>query len=180
MNATTLTLANDMRPPKDIGPLEMLGLASGRVVTIVWGVISASALASVAAAPQTPAASPWLVANDFPVSNVMWDNLSRAQHPTMQSTEVKNFQLAMFNADLDALRQIYDIVLRNFADVPGMTWSYRQSKDLETLQPQLFLRVDTNGMDLDEQMRRELVMRETIANDPRLVAAKQYHVISVV
>lgn len=184
MTTTTYDLSEPMLSHNSTSGFKMpqlAGYAATTATAAAW--ITTALVASLTPSAKTPWANPWVDLLDFPVSNVTWDNLTgfqRPAHPTMQSQEVKKFQLALLDADMDALRDIFDIVQLSFSDVPGMSWSYRESRDHDTLEPQLFLRVDTHGMDLDEQMKRELVMREAIASAPRLVAAKQYHVITIV
>lgn len=111
--------------------------------------------------------------------NPLTEHTATTKHPTLQSEEVKKFQRLMFGADVDALQGIFDIARAKFSDIPNLTWNYQASIDRDTGEPQLFLRFDTHGMDVDAQMDREIAMHEAIANDQRLVEAKKYNVITV-
>lgn len=129
--------------------------------------------------------APYAAANTLqptvlPTSNVLWDNAVHQTHPAMQSEEVQKFQRAMFYADAQALRDIYDIVFSNFDDVPGVSLDYSMDISYDTQEPKLFLMVDTHGMSMEEQMAREERMHATILASNRLRKAKEYHFINVV
>lgn len=122
----------------------------------------------------------WLPMENLSSSAVTWKNPATSSHPTMLSAEVKKFQMAMFNPDMEALRDIFDIAHGFFWDVSGLTWTYEANFDNDTQSPLLFLQFDTHGMDLDEQIRREVNMHEAFAANDRWRKAKEYNVVTVV
>lgn len=129
--------------------------------------------------------APYTAANTMqpavlPASNVQWDNAIQQTHPAMQSEEVQKFQRAMFYADAQALRDIYDLVFSNFDDVPGVSLDYSMDVSYDTQEPKLFLMVNTHGMPMEEQMAREERMHSAIRTHARLYKATDYHCITVV
>lgn len=108
--------------------------------------------------------------------------LARALHLPHNSEamdKIKDFMLARAGADAGAIVQIHALAANSFATSTGTAPQIEVRVEDEPDGPALFLTVDTNGMDFDEQMRRELQMRDAIWADARLQAAKNYVVISV-
>jgi hypothetical protein len=89
-------------------------------------------------------------------------------------------QSARLTADIEAIRQIHDVALARFSDLKQVTASYEFSEDFDTGKPMLFLEIDTHGMDLAEQMRREKSIFATISQNPALRAANAYNILTVV
>lgn len=124
---------------------------------------------------------PWIHGSVLPETASPWDNSAATrQHPTMTSSVVQQFMRMSPQADARALADIFDVVMAHFSDVPDLDASYSVYVDPDTEEPQLFLNVDTHGMDVDEDLRRQLLMREKIFSDDRMRAAKAYNVIAVV
>lgn len=92
---------------------------------------------------------------------------------------VQTFLQAHTSADLGAIAQIHALASNGFAMAPGFRPAIQFRMEQEPEGPMLFISVDTHGMEFEEQMRREMVMREAIINDERLAAAKNYVVINV-
>lgn len=109
-------------------------------------------------------------------------DLGRALHlPYISEAmdKIKDFMLARSAADVGAIVQIHALAANSFASATGTAPQIDVRVEEEPDGAALFLTVDTRGMDFDEQMRRELQMRDAIWADARLRAAKNYVVISV-
>lgn len=113
-------------------------------------------------------------------SETAWHERGTLEHPTMKAEAVQQFQTMMPEADLPALRAIFDLMHAQFSDVQKLSWAYQATVDSDTLAPELFLQFDTHGMDIDEQLERELKARDAMMHSPRLLLAKHYHVVTVV
>lgn len=97
----------------------------------------------------------------------------------MNWPEVHQFRFTAPWADAQAMQAIHSLALAAFAD--RMTdVSYHAEVDHESMQPMLFLKIDTHGMDMGEIIARELQLFEKIVTDDALNTANRYHVISVV
>lgn len=129
------------------------------------------------------AAQAWTASVTAPTAaRATWDNVvSALRHPIMSHPEVQHFiQSARLKADIEAIRQIYDVALSRFSDLDQVTASYEFSEDFDTGKPMLFLEIDTHGMDLAEQMRREQSIFAMISQSPALRAANAYNILTVV
>lgn len=144
----------------------------------------ACALTVAAFSPIAGASLPdiWLQNLRAPSTAVEWDNVVEhlVGHPTMNSAQVKKLLEARPEADVVAVRDLYDLTDRFFGDVAGLEREYEFHRDFDTNEPLLFLTVRTNGMEVDELLRREMAMHEEAAKYPSLKAATNYHVISAV
>lgn len=130
---------------------------------------------------QPPIETPkWLANSGGSTSSLTWDNLLNLSHPATMSPEVKKFERSMFHTDMEAVRDIYDIVLSNFHDVPEVSLDYSMDISYDAQEPKLFLTVNTHGMPIEEQMMREELMHTTIRTNDRLYKATDYHCINVV
>lgn len=94
------------------------------------------------------------------------------------NVSVQQFMKAMPAADLVAIQQIFDLAIKSFKSSKSSPHPSFEV-GMEDENPVLFLGLDTQDMDLDEQLRREVRMREVIHSDPRLAAAKNYLIINV-
>lgn len=99
-------------------------------------------------------------------------------HNSAEMAKIQDFMLARPAADFRAIERIHTLAAQSFASV-GAVPSIEVRVEEEPEGPALFITVDTHGMDFDEQIRRELTMRESIWADTQLQAAKNYVVISV-
>lgn len=117
-----------------------------------------------------------------PSTAVKWDNVVERliSHPTMNSTQVKKLLEAMPEADVVAIRDLYDLTDHFFGDLIGLEREYEFHRDFDTNEPLLFLTIRTHGLDVDELLRREIALHEEAAKYPSLKAAANYHVISAV
>lgn len=142
---------------------------------------AAAAVTFVSTIASVANAMPWINGSVLPETASPWDNSATTrQHPTMTSSAVQQFLRISPQADARALMDIFDVVMAHFSDVPDLGASYSVFVDPDTNAAQLILDIDSRGMDTDEQLHRELLMREKVFSDERMKAAKQYNVISVV
>lgn len=100
-------------------------------------------------------------------------------HNSEAMDKIKELLFARPATDVGAIAQIHALAAQSFATPTGGAPQIDYRVEDEPDGPALFLTVDTHGMDFDEQMRRELAMRDAIWADARLQAAKNYVVISV-
>lgn len=108
-----------------------------------------------------------------------WSNsVAPVTHPTMVSTAVREFKLAKPDADLDALRRLYDLAHLYFGNVPGLSARYTFHIDHDTQEPLLFLSLLTQGLEVEEIVQRELAMFSVIDAEPTLKAATDYHIVT--
>ena len=92
---------------------------------------------------------------------------------------VQSLTLLRPAADLGAIQQLSLMARRSFSAPNAPARVDFETDDDEAMGPILFMNVHTTGMDIDEQMRREVNMREAIEHNARLSAAKHYIVLNV-
>lgn len=115
---------------------------------------------------------------EYAASTTSWDNPSESLlYRVMSTPVVADFKRLVPTADMGAVQGIFDLALKHF----GGTGRLDTRFDLEQEEsgPALFLSLDTHGMGMDEQLNREVAMREAIWQDARLREAKQHVVINV-
>lgn len=105
-------------------------------------------------------------------------NLTSQFDTVDKDPSVAKFMTVMPGADLVAVQQIFDLAIQSFHSPIGYPVP-SFDMDMEESGPVLCLDLDTHGMETDEQLRREIPMREFILQDARLKAAKQYLVINI-
>ena len=145
--------------------------------------LTAATAGAMAITGGATAAQAWAISVTAPTAaRAKWENVASAlRHPIMSNPEVQHFiQSARLTADIEAIRQIHDVALARFSDLKQVTASYEFSEDFDTGKPMLFLEIDTHGMDLAEQMRREQSIFATISQNPALRAANAYNILTVV
>jgi hypothetical protein len=94
----------------------------------------------------------------------------------MNQAAVSAFLRAHSDISVETLEQVLQWVGEQFADAAR---SYSIEYDDETQQPMLWLDVETGGMDLREQIRREQELHAKLAKLPNGRALLAKHVISV-
>lgn len=91
---------------------------------------------------------------------------------------VQSFFLMRLTADKGAILQMYELAKAQFeANEHVLKTTFEVGAD-EISGPTLFMNIDTNGMDIDEQLRKEVEVRDVIRADERLREAKKYVVIN--
>ena len=92
---------------------------------------------------------------------------------------IQDFLTCNKNVDVGAITRICEMVTDFFTSETLQSSIEYQVED-EPEGKVLFVRVDTNGMDFDEQLKREIEVRSRIAGDVRLDTAKRRHVVLTV
>lgn len=130
----------------------------------------------------TPLGFQWANTQLTPPTAAQWDNVVETlqAHPTMSSPHVKELLQVMPGADVVAIRDLYDLTDRFFGDVAGLEREYDFHRDHDTNEPLLFLTIRTNGMDVDELLRREIALHEEAGKQPGLKSTTRYHIITAV
>lgn len=95
----------------------------------------------------------------------------------MSNPFVADFKQRVPHADLGAIQAIFELAVKNFSGNFRMDSSFSVVE--EDAGPALFLSLDTHGLDFDDQLLRELKLRDEILSNPRLAAAKPYIVLAI-
>lgn len=152
---------------------------------VVMGLGCMATAAAAVAAPITGAAPPgmWLETYELPSTAVAWDNpLQRLQHhPAIASPHVQSFLRAAPQADVGAIRDMYDLTEEFFGDVKGLQRDYCFHRDHDTGEAVLFLTLRTQGqLELDQLLGREIDLFTAADTKPALKAVQAYHVVTAV
>lgn len=95
----------------------------------------------------------------------------------MSNPFVAEFKQRVPYADLAAIQAIFELAIKNFSG------NFRLDSSFSVVEedggPALFLSLDTHGLDFDDQLVRELKLRDEILSNPRLAAAKPYVVLAI-
>lgn len=114
-------------------------------------------------------------------ARMAWNRVSaKMQHPAMLEPEVQRFIKAASTADLEAIRELYDVAMAGFSEFPEVTSSYVFREDCDTGKLTLTLRVDTHDMDLDQLIDLELKVRQRATSNPRLKSAGEYLRLAII
>lgn len=115
-----------------------------------------------------------------PQTGARWENDGFVRNSFfMETPAFQSFKRMMPTMDEAAVSSICHLTLRHFSDVKGLQWDLRAKHVRDAQIPLLFLRVNTQGLDIDELIERELRLREDIAANARLSSAGDYMVISL-
>lgn len=119
----------------------------------------------------------WTLSEALPATIAYWANpVVSARQSLMNQAAVSAFLRAHSDISVETLEQVLQWVGEQFADAAR---SYSIEYDDETQQPMLWLDVETGGMDLREQIRREQELHAKLAKLPNGRALLAKHVISV-
>lgn len=130
-----------------------------------------------------PAGAMGLPSHAQPVTAEQWDNPSSylRSHPTMLSPQVHELRRALPQADVMAIRDLYDLTDKFFGDVENLEREYSFHRDHDTGEPILFLTLRTHGqLDVDQLLEREIAFFSEADAQPALKAAQVYHVVTAV
>ncbi len=100
------------------------------------------------------------------------------RYRVMSQPEVVEFKRLLPTVDVGAVQGLFDLALKHFGDITRLGTRFDLEKDEEDV-PVLHLSLNTYDLDMDDQLERELAMRETIWQDAHLREAKQNIVINV-
>mgnify|MGYP001577717687 CR=1 FL=1 len=104
--------------------------------------------------------------------------IAQLPHNSEAMDALNNFILARPGVDVGAIKQIHALAASRFASPTGSAPKIEYEVVDEPSGPALFLTVYTQGIDFDEQMRRELALQEAIWANARLQTTKNYVVIN--
>jgi hypothetical protein len=110
-----------------------------------------------------------------------WSKVSaNLQHPAMLEPEVQRFIKAAPTADLEAIRELYDVAMDGLSEFTEVTASYVCRENHDTEQLTLTLRVDTHDLDLDQLIDLELRIRRRMSSIPCLKSAGEYLRLAII
>lgn len=119
----------------------------------------------------------WSLAEPLPATIAYWANpVVSARQSLMNQAAVLAFLRAHPDISVGTLEQVLQWVGEQFS---GAARSYSVEYDDETQQPMLWLDVETGGMGLQEQIRREQELHAKLAKLPNGRSLLARHVISV-
>lgn len=125
----------------------------------------------------------WLQPDHQPATAQQWDNPASVlkSHPTMSSPKVLELRRALPQADVLAIRDMYDLTEQFFGDVDNLEREYSFHRDYDTGEPVLFLTLRTHGnLDVDQLLEREMNLFAAVDKQPVLKAVQAYHVVTAV